>query len=172
MSLKDLLRARGIEFEEKDISGDPSALAEMQERSGKSYVPQVFIGSEYIGGYDDWQRERAAKQAAGARLAAASEQANRPMRTSDGAESRGPNAGAVKKARKLSNKERTELEALPGRIEALESEQAALTAKLADPTFFKTAGADVAKATARLHDLETEIAAVYARWGELEGPGD
>lgn len=54
MSLKDLLRARGIEFNEKDIAGDPAALAEMQERTGKSYVPQVFIGDEYIGGYADF----------------------------------------------------------------------------------------------------------------------
>jgi ATP-binding cassette subfamily F protein uup len=69
----------------------------------------------------------------------------------------------------LSNKERAELEGLPKKIELLEAEQAALTAKLADPKFFKTAGAEVARATTRLHDIEAELAAAYARWAELEG---
>ena len=43
-----------------------------------------------------------------------------------------------------------------------------LTAKLADQTFFNTAGAEVARATARLHEIEGEVAVAYARWAELE----
>ena len=84
-----------------------------------------------------------------------------------------PTAGkaesAVSKSRKLTNKERAELEALPRKIEALEAEQTTLTAKLADPNFFKTAGAEVRTATARLQEVEAALAAAYARWGELEG---
>jgi ATP-binding cassette subfamily F protein uup len=125
----------------------------------------VFEGegriSEYIGGYDDWQREKR-KLANAEAEAAASQKATVRNQSSAG-------APIAKKTRKLSNKERSELEALPGRIEALESEQAALTAKLADPVFFKTGGADVRKATARLQEIEAELATVYARWGELEG---
>ena len=57
---------------------------------------------------------------------------------------------------------------MPKRIEALETEQTQLTEKLADPAFFKKGGADVAKATTRLHEIEAELAAAFARWTELE----
>jgi ABC transport system ATP-binding/permease protein len=121
----------------------------------------VFEGegriSEYIGGYDDWQKEKAARAESGRREAEAK----------IAEKSRGP-AVAVKKAKKLTNKERAELEALPKKIESLEAEQAQLTAQLADPAFFKKGGAEVGNATKRLHLLEAEIAAVYARWAELE----
>lgn len=36
------------------MEGEPKAIAEMKERTGKSYVPQIFIGDEYIGGYEDF----------------------------------------------------------------------------------------------------------------------
>ncbi len=127
----------------------------------------VFEGEgrigEYIGGYDDWQKERAAQAAA---AAAAEEKAKREAR---GATAKAGTGAPAKPARKLSNKERAELEALPKRIEVLEAEQATLTAKLADPAFFKTAGAEVARATGRLQEIETELATAYARWSELEG---
>jgi ATP-binding cassette subfamily F protein uup len=125
----------------------------------------VFEGdgkvSEYFGGYDDWQRERTKKAAA---AAAAAEKTSRDARAIETTSV----AGSAKKTRKLTNKERAELEALPKRIEQLESEQAELTSKLADPVFFKTAGAAVAKATERLGEIEAEVAAAYARWTELE----
>jgi ATP-binding cassette subfamily F protein uup len=115
--------------------------------------------AEYIGGYDDWQ---AATRAAAAKAAAQQQKAAaKPV------EAPAP-AAETKKARKLTNKERTELEALPKKIEAMEQEQAALTAKLADPNFFKTGGAEVRQATTRLDAIEHELAAAYARWAELE----
>ncbi|MCE2863893.1 MAG: hypothetical protein LW690_15755 [Opitutaceae bacterium] len=40
---------------------------------------------------------------------------------------------------------------------------------MADPAFFRTAGAEVSRATARLAEIEAELAKVYARWMELEG---
>jgi ATP-binding cassette subfamily F protein uup len=128
----------------------------------------VFEGdglvSDYIGGYDDWQKEKAARAAA---KAAAEEKARADAKA---AERAAAGAGApAKKARKLSNKERAELEALPKTIEVLEAEQGTLTAKLADAEFFRKGGAEVAKATARLDQLERELAAAYARWSELEG---
>ena len=125
----------------------------------------VFEGdgvfSEYIGGYDDW---RAAAEAA--RRVSAAGEARGAAERAEGTSTPGTELG--KKPRKLTNKQRAELEALPGKIEQLEAEQAVLTAKLADPTFFKTAGAEVARATARLHEIEGEVAVAYARWAELE----
>jgi ATP-binding cassette subfamily F protein uup len=61
------------------------------------------------------------------------------------------------------------MEALPGKIETLEAEQTALTGKLAEPIFFKTAEPEVGVATKRLEKIEEELTAVYARWTELEG---
>jgi ABC transport system ATP-binding/permease protein len=127
----------------------------------------VFEGdgkiSEYIGGYDDWQKERARNAAA---IAVEEERAKRIA--AEAAKAAATVTTPAKKTRKLTNKERAELESLPKRIEVLEAEQAKLTAALADPVFFKTAGAEVGKATARLHEIEAELAAIYARWAELE----
>jgi ATP-binding cassette subfamily F protein uup len=125
----------------------------------------VFEGggviSEYIGGYDDWQAAAAAATAKPAGAAGKTGGAEREAKMTR------PDEGA--KARKLTNKERAELAELPGRIEALETEQGGLTAKLSDPVFFKKAGLEVARATARLAEIEAELAAAYARWSELEG---
>jgi ATP-binding cassette subfamily F protein uup len=122
----------------------------------------VFEGdgrvADYNGGYDDWQKERAAR-------AAAAENAARKQ----AADAKPAAAPAAAKARKLTNKERAELEAIPARIEVLEKEQAALTAQLADPAFFKQAGNIVREATAKLEELERQLAATYERWTELGG---
>jgi ABC transport system ATP-binding/permease protein len=140
----------------------------------------VFEGdgvvSEYIGGYDDWQREYAVKAAANennirreADVAAAVAHGLEGERGGSlAAQAAGQDKPAAKTVRKRTNKERAELEELPNEIEALEAEQAQLTKKLADPEFFKSAGAEVAKATGRLQEIEMELAARYARWAELE----
>ena len=47
-------------------------------------------------------------------------------------------------------------------------EQGILTAKLADPLFFKKPATEVTQATVRLHEIEAELAKAYARLGELE----
>ena len=126
----------------------------------------VFEGEgrvvDYIGGYDDWQKEKARKAAA---LAAAEELAKRAAKA---AASGGAGSPAAK-ARKLTNKERAELDAMPALIEKLENEQTALTAKLADPLFFKKPPLEVTQATGRLHELEAQIATTYKRWEELGG---
>ncbi|MEO7598133.1 MAG: ATP-binding cassette domain-containing protein, partial [Opitutus sp.] len=123
----------------------------------------VFEGdgvvSDYTGGYDDWQREKAVRAVAALAAVDAEKQRSRMVTSA---------SVPAAKPKKLSNKERAELEALPKKIELLESEQTKLTATLADPTFFKKAGAEVAKATGRLHEIEAELATAYARWAELE----
>jgi ATP-binding cassette subfamily F protein uup len=126
----------------------------------------VFEGEgrvvDYIGGYDDWQKEKARKAAA---LAAAEELAKRAAK----AAASGGTGAPASKARKLTNKERAELDAMPALIEKLENEQTALTAKLADPLFFKKPPLEVTQATGRLHELEAQIATTYKRWEELGG---
>ena len=50
---KSLLRARGLDFEEIDISADRARAREMIERSGRRTVPQIFIDNQLIGGFDE-----------------------------------------------------------------------------------------------------------------------
>jgi len=50
---KLLLRTRGLDFEEIDISSDQTRALEMIERSGRRTVPQIFIDNVPIGGFDE-----------------------------------------------------------------------------------------------------------------------
>ena len=73
--------------------------------------------------------------------------------------------------KRLSYKEQRELEALPARIEALESEQRALGQKIAGPEFYKEGAETIAASLARVDELQRELTAVYARWDALESRG-
>lgn len=50
---RDLLRYKGIEFEDIDVDSDSALRAEMTEKSGGTTVPQIFINDVSIGGYTD-----------------------------------------------------------------------------------------------------------------------
>src|SRR5713226_7412045 len=51
---KRLLSRKGVEFTEIDVSGDPKERSDMVARAnGRMTVPQIFIGSTHVGGYDD-----------------------------------------------------------------------------------------------------------------------
>ena len=108
-----------------------------------------------MGGYDDWLRQR--------------------QPPADGTDRAKPTSRAKPKRerpRKLSFKEKHELECLPARIETLETELAGLHEKISDPDFYRAAGAEVAEVNARLAELEQELAAQYNRWQELDALGD
>lgn len=50
---KRLLSGRGASYAERDVSRDPALRAEMERRSGRRTVPQIWIGETHVGGYDD-----------------------------------------------------------------------------------------------------------------------
>lgn len=50
---KALLKARGIPYEEIDVTGDHAARAWLVKTTGRRTVPQIFIGDEPIGGFDE-----------------------------------------------------------------------------------------------------------------------
>ncbi len=50
---KRLLDAKGVEFELLSVEGRPDRWAEIEDRTGRSTVPQIFIGEYHVGGYDD-----------------------------------------------------------------------------------------------------------------------
>jgi glutaredoxin 3 len=51
--VRRLLAPRNVAIEEIDIEAAPEKRAEMQNRSGRSTVPQIFIGDHHVGGSDD-----------------------------------------------------------------------------------------------------------------------
>ena len=145
----------------------------------------VFEGGgrvqEYVGGYQDWVRQRDAALAASARAAAGASEAagggkggrkrRRGAAAGETDAARGPDTmGAVvsAKPKRLSYNEQRELEALPDRIEALEAEQRDLNARIAGAEFYKEGGTAIAAALARLEALGQELAEAYARWHDLD----
>jgi ATP-binding cassette subfamily F protein uup len=108
---------------------------------------------EYVGGYDDWLRQRKPIIRERAEKASARPSHHRVQRESRTA---------------LSFKEQRELEALPQLIDRLEAEQKKLYGAMSDPAFYQKAGSDIAAAGKRLKALEEELAGAYQRWEELE----
>ena len=49
--VKDLLRKRGVEFQEVNLAKDPDGRAELVARTGMMSFPQVVIGEEVLGGF-------------------------------------------------------------------------------------------------------------------------
>ena len=117
--------------------------------------------TEYVGGYSDYVAERARN------AKAPSVAMNRQGEGAGNGTNAKPKSNAPK-PRKLTNKERQELETLPAKIESLEEEQAALTAQLADPTFYASNAAALPKIKADLEKIEKASAVAFARWEELE----
>jgi ATP-binding cassette subfamily F protein uup len=124
----------------------------------------VFEGEgrvqEYVGGYEDWLRQRG--------VSSATRGDGRPV-PGPARPSPEPRSAPVAAApRKLTYKERRELDALPERIETLEAEERELNTRVAGTEFYKEGGTAIAAALARLESLAQEIRAAYARWDELE----
>ena len=110
---------------------------------------------EYVGGYDDWIRQRALATEADTKAPAAP-----------------PTSGSyptpVPRARKLSFKEQRELEALPVLIETLEVEIRDLHEDMALPQFYQQPGDKIAQVQKQLTDRKAQLVKAYARWEELE----
>jgi ATP-binding cassette subfamily F protein uup len=68
----------------------------------------------------------------------------------------------------LSFKESRELEGLPARLAALEAEQVALNARLADPELYQDRSVDLRALNTRRDEIEAELTLLLTRWEELE----
>ena len=115
----------------------------------------VFEGEgrwrEYVGGYEDWLRQRKAAEPA----PAAKPDRPRPERV-------------TVRPRRITFNEKRELADLPGRIEGLETEKQDLFDLMASASFYTTRGDEVAATRLRLATIEAGIHEAYARWLELE----
>ena len=119
----------------------------------------VFEGdgkiAEYLGGYQDWLRQRKPPPVAPAAAHEPDRRADRPVDDRSG-------------AKKLTYREQREFEELPTRIEALEAEQRALGGTIADPSFYKQPAQTITAALQRAESIERELGDLYARWDALD----
>ena len=114
--------------------------------------------TEFGGGYDDWRRfteQRAAEKLSAEKAAASKTTSNKTT-------------ASKPVTNKLSYKETQELESLPAKIEALETEQNSLNTSLADPKLYQSNPQQVKTLQTRLAELDTEIIEAMARWELLE----
>ncbi|BFO57627.1 ATP-binding cassette domain-containing protein [Acidovorax sacchari] len=117
---------------------------------------------EYEGGVQDWlEQSRRSRALAGAPARPAAQE---PVDKEAPAPSARRTAPAKKK---LSYKEQRELELLPERIAALEAEQNAIRAELADGSLYVRDGAQAAALHTREGEIEDELMAALERWTEL-----
>jgi len=111
---------------------------------------------EYAGGYSDWASYKAGVAKEAARVKSEAKpvaKAPEPVKP---------------KGDKLSWKEQRELEALPGKIAALEGEQADLTTRLEDPSIYQTDPQAAQRAAERLAAIDDELMILLERWEALE----
>ena len=113
---------------------------------------------QYPGGYDDYVRQRTAAPDRGTdRRAEAGREKQLPRR----------DEAPKPRDRKLSYNERRELDALPGRIDALEGELKEIREALADGSVYRTDPARAKALSERLPLAEAELEATVDRWAEL-----
>ena len=48
-----LLKKKGLAYEDVSVSRDPELRREMEQRSGRRSVPQIFIDGRPVGGFDE-----------------------------------------------------------------------------------------------------------------------
>jgi ATP-binding cassette subfamily F protein uup len=112
---------------------------------------------EYVGGYDDWLRQR---QQQG--VAESTRQAAPTAKKSV------PKPATKPAAKKLSYNDQRELKSLPATIEKLEASLAAIHEEMAASGFYQQAAKLMAAKQAEEADLRTRLAAAYKRWEALE----
>jgi ATP-binding cassette subfamily F protein uup len=104
--------------------------------------------NEYVGGYEDWLRQRP-----------------RPVEIS----AIKTNAGKQAKIRpRINNKQQKELNELPEKIATLESEIAGIQEEFTEPGFFQQDQEIISKAQDKLANSERKMQKLFERWEQLE----
>jgi len=127
----------------------------------------VFEGegvvNEYLGGYAEWFElaEQRKKQLESANKNVEAEKKEKPKANT-----------STPSNKKLSFKEKNELEKLPNEIDQLEEAQAELTKQISSADFYKQAQDVTQKTLDQLTEIEANLEKVYQRWDELEAMQD
>lgn len=111
---------------------------------------------EYVGGYEDWVRATKSERLV----------ATKPPKEAPPVKPKRVRNTATQRVR-LSYKEAQELASLPAHIEALEAEQANLTAKLSDPEYHKRPLDEIKCDKERMDELPSLVDKAYERWEAL-----
>ncbi|MFK7829691.1 MAG: glutaredoxin 3 [Congregibacter sp.] len=53
MAARQLLKAKGLDYEDVPVDGDPELREQMSQRAGQHTVPQIWIGDKHVGGYTE-----------------------------------------------------------------------------------------------------------------------
>jgi len=159
------LDAETLELLEDRLAGYPGTLLLVSH--DREFIDNVITSTlvmegqgkvgEYVGGYDDWLRQRQRDRKTDGPPDPAPESAA-PAQASPGEQ----------RAKKLSYKLARELGQLPGRVEALEAELARLAETMNAPAFFRQSAEVIAAETERARRLQCELDAAYQRWEVLE----
>jgi ATP-binding cassette subfamily F protein uup len=124
---------------------------------------------EYVGGWEDYLRQSAGRGVGGTAGQEAAGPAGREVREPGGPPAAIASAGSRPgEKRKLSFNEQREFDALPARIEALETEQRSLTTEMEAPDFYKSGAGRINAVMARLAVVGEELETLLARWLELD----
>jgi ATP-binding cassette subfamily F protein uup len=121
----------------------------------------VFEGNgqvaEYTGGYDDWLRQRPEP---------ASETTEKTTRK------KAQPKPKARTSKKMGYMQQREMQELPQKIEALETEQKELFAIVSDPMFYKKEKDEIVRINSDLARVEADIEKAYLRWEALEAEKD
>ena len=117
--------------------------------------------SEYIGGYDDWIRQKKTLEAAHLQKTAPIASLKMENKPAQG-----------KPSKKMSYKEQQELDQLPQKIEVLENEISELLSLMQDSAFYQQGKDQSLKTTNRLDQAQKELESAFSRWELLEAMRD
>jgi len=114
----------------------------------------VFEGdgiiNQYVGGYDDWLRQRNTIE---------------PAKSSAGVKIKPKSSQVVKK---LSYKDQRELDELPKKIELLETQIQSISIKMSESEFYRSTKVEIQKTETQLADWQSQLGKCYKRWEQLE----
>lgn len=123
------------------------------------------VVNEYIGGYDDWLRQRPDLSSAltnESKLSPELPVSKTPEKASE------KTAEPTNKPKKLSYKDQREYDALPAQIEALEKTLESLSEQMNAPDFYQKPEDELQKVMKQLADKEAELEVAFERWESLE----
>ena len=114
---------------------------------------------EYVGGYDDWVRQRGTDNtlSGGAGMISSNMVQDTP-----------PRSATTTEKRKLTYKEQQELVSLPKLIDELETEVQSLHVEMADPEFYKRPAGELKSKGDRLKECEQQMVTALERWAALD----
>jgi ABC transport system ATP-binding/permease protein len=116
---------------------------------------------EYVGGYDDWLRQRASPRPSSTAPGAAPTPASPADASPSSASGR----------RRLTYAEKRELQSLPALIEQLENRIAEMQERMGRSEFYQLPPSEIAQEQAQWKKLGEQLEQAYARWEQLDEGG-